>query len=211
MLTLFLVVFYPYFMKKLIIFILIFLISLTSLSAAKEYLIFGAGSGWNSAVSKPEAGMYLQYQFGAQLSSSFSLGGGSFLVTDFPIKSSLYVGTVNATMGPAVSIKLTEESYLTSIIGFDVMVLAQKTGSPADDKFGYGVGAAVTYNFIPLSEKESRVEMGLSLGLNGSLTFYEDSPAPFISARAFVGFILTQPLIAVYYPDRYYTLYPLYY
>lgn len=200
-------------MKKLIVSALIFLFALTSVFAAKEYLILGAGGGYNHRTGKPEGGMYLQYQFGAELTNSFSLGGGSFVTTDIPIKSETYLLTVNATMGPAFSLKLNQTSFITSVAGVDVMVLSGKNGSSAEDRIGFGLGATFSYNYIPLSESDARVKMGFSAGINTSLTFYEDSSSPYFSGRVFFGFILTQPLMAVYYPDIYYpaVAYPLYY
>ncbi len=200
-------------MKKLIVSALIFLFALTSVFAAKEYIVLGAGSGYNHRTGKPEAGMYFQYQFGAELTNRFSLGGGAFLTTDIPIVSKTYQLTVNATMGPALSVKLSNTTLLTSVFGVDVMVLSGKNGSSAEDKIGYGLGASLSYNYIPLSESDARVKMGFSAGINTSLTFYEDSSSPYFSSRVFVGFILTQPLIAVYYPDISYppVLYPLRY
>ncbi len=196
---------YAYSMKKILILILTAVISLSSLSAAREYIILAASVDFDRETGAvPAPGIYSQYQFGFLLNDKVSLGFGTYINAGFPInaiKQTGYRALLNVAAGPAFAVKLSESGSLSFIIGPDIAVPASRAYS---DKVGFGVGMAVAYNYIPLSEQRDRVQAGLTLGFSGALTYYEDySSSLSFSGRAFFGFTILQPFIGVYYPDVY--------
>ncbi len=193
-------------MKKILIIILTAVIALSSLSAAREYIVIAGSVGFDRETGAvPAPGIYTHYQFGFQLSDRVSLGFGTYFNAGFPIngiKDTGYSALINVAAGPAFAVKLTQSDSISFIIGPDVAVPA--SSYKYTDKAGFGVGFSAAYTFIPVSEQRDRVQMGLTCGISGALTYYEGySQGLSFSGRAYVGFTILQPFIGVYYPDVY--------
>ncbi len=195
-------------MKKTVLMtIALTLLLSSSLHAAKEYIMFGGSAGWNQETKSPEAGFYGQYQFGVQLSRSFSFGFGTYIFSDFPVKvhdsASEYSNVFNLALGPAFSVRLDSSTSLTAVTGFDIMGLSASSRY-TDDKSGTGFGSAVGFNFFPGGEDSSPENFGFVLGASFSLIFLTENPGrSVLSTRAFFGFTLSQPLLGCYFPDVY--------
>ena len=195
-------------MKKIVVFALIVLLSLFSLSAAREYVMFGPSAGYNSEAETPELGLFLHYQLGAQLNSKFSLGFGTYLFSDFPLSaindSTKYSNTLNVAVGPAFSVRLSSTLTLTSVFGVDIMMLTPRSGKRSEDLTGCGFGLSSGICFIPESERASTFRLGFVLGGSMSAIYYENSKDTIsLSGRVYFGFTVQQPFLGVYYPDIY--------
>lgn len=193
-------------MKKTAVLILIVILSISSLSAAKEYILFGADGGYNAPVASPELGVYMHYQLGAEINSSFSIGGGTYLSSDFALSNKDgYFNATNVTFGPAFTVSLSNNLTLASVIGVEAVILTPKVDSKTyRDKYGYGLGVSTALNYVPGGERESRVQMGFTIGTSLSLTFYDGEASPSFSGRIYLGFALSQP----FFPVVYYPYYP---
>lgn len=192
-------------MKKTLIIILAALIALSSLSAAREYIILAGSVGFDKETGEiPAPGIYSQYQFGFSLSDRVSLGFGTYITAGFPIngiRDTGYSALVNLAVGPAFALRLSPSDSIAFILGPEVAVPAAESSSK--DKGGFGAGFALAYTFTPQSEQKERVQMGLTCGFNGSLTHYENEDGISYSARAFIGFTVLQPFVGIHYHDIY--------
>lgn len=188
-------------MKKIVFILLAAVFSLSTLSAAKELMMFGMSGGYNEVNGGGEIGFYTQYQVGIEINNKFSIGGGAYLSSDFHMGKTKASNATNATIGPAFSVSFNDSITLASVIGFESMIIT----SDNYDDFGYGAGGTVSLNFIPQSERESRVQLGFTIGANLSLIYFDKIDYQRLSGRAFFGFTLSQPFFPrTYYPRRLY-------
>ncbi len=192
-------------MKKILIIIIAAVIALSSLSAAREYIIFAGSVGFDKETGEiPSPGIYSQYQFGFSLSDKVSLGFGTYITAGFPIngiKDTGYSALVNLAVGPAFALKLSPGNSITFILGPEAALPAAEY--KYKDKAGFGAGFALAYTFTPQSEQNERVQMGITCGFSGSLTHYENEDGVSYSGRAFIGFTVLQPFVGVHYHDVY--------
>lgn len=195
-------------MKKALILILIALCALSSLAAAREFITLAMSSSYNTASNNFGLGFFSQYQLGASITDRTSVGFGTYVDCDFALiplaKDPNYTTFLSVGIGPSVSTEISDITTFTAILGPQVDCSTAKSdawGYP--DRIGFGVGTTLALSLIPRSEKQSKVQIGFTTGLNGFMTFLEDTNKPTFGARLFFGFSVLQPFFGVYYPDIY--------
>ncbi len=184
-------------MKKHLLFTVFLFLSILSLFASRELMTFSGTFGYSEASKAVEPGFYCSYQLGVEINNKFSIGGGTYVTSSFPIKSSIWTIETAFTFGPAFTLSLSEEVTLASISGVEATLFSNRR----DNKLGVGIGSSLSFNFTPKAEQDTKAQVGLCAGANFSLTFIEDDTRAF-SGHAYVGFVISQPFTPrlYYYP-----------
>ena len=194
-------------MKKALILILIVLCALSSLSAAREFITLAMSSSYNTASNNFGLGFFSQYQLGASITDKTSIGFGTYVDCDFALlplaKDPNYITFLSVGIGPSASTEISDITTFTAILGPQVDCNTAKSDFYYPDRIGFGVGTTLALSLIPKSERQSKVQIGFTTGLNGFMTFLEDTKTPTFGARLFFGFSVIQPFFGVYYPDIY--------